>query len=325
MTTVDLTTTELPALPRRVSLSLPELRWLGAQAGDVPLPFRADEPERTGGDGALSSRLGRTPEEAAAARLRELVASLPPPRESLAGRGLLHTDGTPHAELLGAVGLLGAPEVALDVDLALSLARPVHAKAWHRLAGGNVACLSTLDGLRFELAWLPATRWADELTRVATVPAAASGTASGSAAARPAPVNLPVGLPVDVPRHVDLPYELLDAGGEAIRSGREDLLAVLVGFHSGQVRDAAGDPLDDATVDGVLRALTGSVRGRMRGLVTAPPTTAARAGVLSWLLTPDGWRRLEPHGDHRVRVSPADPSDLGPAVARLVSEVRGRE
>ena len=58
--------------------------------------------------------------------------------------------------LLGAVGLLATPELALDLDI---VAGSVQAKAWHRQAGGAVATLSTVDGIVFELAWFPTGLW----------------------------------------------------------------------------------------------------------------------------------------------------------------------
>ena len=61
MSTIDLTTPSPPpeslldALPRRVSLTLPELQEVARRAGDAPLPFDIVAPPETD---ALEARLG---------------------------------------------------------------------------------------------------------------------------------------------------------------------------------------------------------------------------------------------------------------------------
>ena len=89
---------------------------------------------------------------------------------SLSRRGLLvggPDDGVVEEGLLGAIGLLATPTVAVDLDV---VAGPVQVKSWHRQSGGAVAALSTQDGLVFELAWFPTWAWAAELARAAVVP-----------------------------------------------------------------------------------------------------------------------------------------------------------
>ena len=62
MTTVDLTTPHaapenlLDGLPRRVALTLPELRLVAERAGNAPLPFDVTEPR----PGALEDRMGQS-------------------------------------------------------------------------------------------------------------------------------------------------------------------------------------------------------------------------------------------------------------------------
>jgi hypothetical protein len=290
----------LEALPRRATLTLPELRFVADRAGGAPLPFDLATPEDAGG---LDDRLGQgrrsVEDEAYAAAL----ASLHDPVTSLARRGLLD-DGQVDPALAGAVGLLATPSLALDLDAAVGA---VHAKAWHRQAADAVASLATVDGIVFEVAWFPVDQWAVELARVAVVPE--DLTLHESA----------------VPAVVDLPYELLDAAGEAARSGRSDLLAVLVSQHAGAVHDGSGAPASEAEVAGLLAALTTETRGRLRALVadvSGKDTTAA--GVLSWVLLADGWHALRPHRDgaeHRVEVRRVEPGDLAAVLAPVLAEV----
>ncbi len=160
-------------------------------------------------------------------------------------------------------------------------------KSWQRQSDLGVATLSTADGIVFELAWLLTDQWADELRRVATLPADLHLTVSG------------------VPASVDLPFELLDAAGEALHSGRGDLVPVLADHHSGAVVED-GRPVADADVAGLLQTLSRETRGRLRALVAhvgdGPPSVV---GVVSWLLLADGWHALETHagGDPTCRSS----------------------
>jgi hypothetical protein len=132
-----------------------------------------------------------------------------------------------------------------------------------------------------------------------------------------------------VPREVDVPFELLDAAGEALHSGRGDLVPVLADHHSGSVVE--GDrPVPDADVAGLLQTLSRETRGRMRALVAhvaggSPHESVSVVGVLSWLLLSDGWHALETHegdGDAPlVRIRAVDASDLSRALAPLIAEV----
>lgn len=113
---------------------------------------------------------------------------------------------------------------------------------------------------------------------------------------------------------LDLPHELLLGSGVALRLGRQDLLAELVARHQHQV---TGGPAAEQ-----VRLLHGAGRGRLQVVVAGP---RRRAGWVSWVLQPDGWRRLTPHvtgGVAMVRVTAARPRELGVDVARLVTAVR---
>ena len=148
-------------------------------------------------------------------------------------------------------------------------------KSWQRQSDLGVATLATADGIVFEVAWLPTDRWADEPGAVATLPSDLRMAASR------------------VPASVDLPFELLDAAGEALHSGRGDLVPVLADHHSGAVV-RSGRPVADADVAGLLQTLSRETRGRLRALVAHVGDSAPSVvGVVSWLLLSDGWHSLE--------------------------------
>lgn len=304
MATVDLTTPHpapeslLDGLPRRVALTLPELREVAARAGDAPLPFDVSEPR----PGALDDRMGQSRASAQDAAYLAALGSLHEPTDSLTRRGLIE-DGVLDPGLAGAVGLLATPAVALDIDIRIG---GVQAKAWHREAAGAVAALATVDGIVFELAWFDAPQWPAELARVAVVPE-------------------DVELADSAVPAVDLPFDLASAAAEAVRTGRADLLSVLVSQHHGLVVDVAGAAVHDAEVQTLLGALYAETQGRLRALVTDVSSgDAAVVGVVSWVLLADGWRALRPHhrGDEpRVEVRPVEPADLPTELAPVLAEV----
>jgi len=305
MPTIDLSAPPPPpsglldALPRRVSLTLPELRLVAERAGGAPLPF-----DLTGSTGAnpLDDRLGESRSVAEDSAYQTAVRSLHDPTATLTRRGLLGEDG-PADGLAGAVGLLATPTTALDIDVT---AGGIRAKSWHRQAADAVATLSTVDGIVFELAWFPASQWAAELGRVAVLPAELDVHAS------------------EIPALVEIPFELADAATEAIRSGRDDLLPVLAARHTGSVLDGRG-PLGDPEVTALLSALSHEAQGRLRVLVAnvadGQPTVV---GVVSWTLLADGWHALRPRqvsDVHHVVVSAVEPSDLATELAHVLAEV----
>ncbi|WP_418057614.1 hypothetical protein [Pimelobacter simplex] len=304
MPTIDLTTvatrpaSALVAAPRRIGLTLPELQHAARLAGGAPLPFEVAPPRDTD---AMQARLGRSPATLDDQAYRGVVAALHDPDESLARRGLL--DGTRlDPGLAGAIGLLAAPRLALDVDVSMA---GVQAKVWHRQDGSAVASLATADGMVFELGWFGTDAWPAELARIA-VPSE----------------EVTVGRSA-VPSYVDLPFELADAAAEAGSAGRGDLLPVLVARHTGRVHGTDG-PLADDVVVRVLTALSGEARGRLRALVADVSGDAVdTVGVVSWSLLADGWRALRPHhadGALRLEVRAVGPDDLAAVVAPVLGE-----
>jgi hypothetical protein len=294
----------LDGLPRRVALTLPELRFVAEHANGAPLPFdlHADAP-----DDALDDRLGRSRGSDDGAAYAEALARLHDPTTSLSRRGLLvggPEDGAVDEGILGAVGLLATPDVAVDLDVA---AGSVQVRSWHRQSGGAVAALSTHDGLVFELAWFPTWAWAAELARVAVVPE-----------------DLPLADSV-VPDRLDLPHELADAAVEAARTHRTDLVPVLVSRHAGAVTDGAGRELGDGEVTSVLTGLATEARGRLRALVadvSGDETTTV--GVLAWTLVADGWRAVRSRreeGGLRLEVARVIPEDLAAELAPVLAQV----
>ena len=309
MPTIDLSTPPpapdgtLDALPRRAALTLPELRMVAEAAGGAPLPFDVAEPGGGSESGALEDRLGQSRGTVEDQAYLEVLDSLHDPGASLQRRGLL-VDGAVDEGLLGAVGLLATPRLALDVDI---VADHVQGKAWHRQAGEAVATLSTVDGIVFELAWFPTTSWTTELSRVAVIPEDLALRESS------------------VPAKVDLPYELADAAAEALRSSRDDLVTVLAARHPGEVHDAEGAALTEVETGRLLAAIAAEARGRLRVLaadVSGEETTVV--GVVSWVLLADGWRALTPHRDggiSRVAVRKVEPDDLAADLAPVLAEV----
>ena len=308
MPTVDLATPPpapagtLQGLPRRVALTLPELRLLAEKAGGAPLPFDvAESADR--GDSPLENRLGasRTAEDAQA--YAAALDTLHDPADALTRRGLLDGDQA-DAGIVGALGLLATPAIALDLDVAVGTVR---GRAWHRQRGSAVAALSTVDGIVFELAWFESDHWAGELARMAVVPEDIE--LGGSA----------------VPALVDLPYELLDAGAEALRSGRSDLLSTVVAHHSGAAPRRRRRPAGRRTVDragrcagrrdpgpaaGPGRRRRGRRQRRRRAVVGAARRRVAGAAAAPRARTPTGWR-----------YAASNPSDLASVLGPVLAEV----
>lgn len=221
------------------------------------------------------------------------------PDAQLRGAGLLDDTGRPHAEVRRALHVLAAPQATVDVDVAVRRApggARVH--SWQRVAGDRVTSLSTAGSV-VELAWHGTQLWQHELARAVTV-APEPARSMGGCEQGPAP-------------DLELPHELLLAGGAALRLGREDVLAELLRRHPGT------DPEQ-------VRSLHAAARGRMRAVVCGVGSGGTRRiGWISWLLLGDGWHALRPvvaDGVPMVRVQPVEPLRLGVEVARLLSAAR---
>ena len=312
MVTIDLTTppappaTFLDGMARRLALTLPELRLVADLAGGAPLPFDLQPTEGAGGGaGTLSGRLGASRGTAEDSAYTDALGTLHDPDETLRRRGLVTDEGADPG-LLGAVGLLATPRLALDVDVA---AGATQVKAWHRQSGGAVASLSTCDGIVFEVAWFPVDQWTLELARVTAVPE-----------------DLPL-TTSRVPALLDVPYALADAVGEAVRSSRSDLVPILMSQSAGEVR-ADGEALGEAEATAAVSAVHSESRGRLRILAAEVAEGATSSvGVVSWVLLNDGWHSLTPRHDDGARVSVAlvEPDDLATELAPVLAQVSARE
>lgn len=301
MPTIDLSTPPprqpglLEALPRRVTLTLPELRLLADRAGGAPLPF---ESVAAAGSSALEGRLGATRTSTEDAAYARALDSFHDPEESLGMRGLL-TDGE---GLVGAIGLLATPATAIDLDVA---AGAMQARIWHRADGPAMASLATVDGLVFELVWGGSSQWAEELARIAVIPEDLRLSTS------------------QVPPLLRLPFALADAAAEAAHTGRPDLIPVLVARHDAAVTASGDRPLSAADAAVVLGALAREARGRLRALVTHVGSETTPIGVVSWTLLNDGWHALRPRfgAEHGVEIALVTASDLATELAPVLAEV----
>lgn len=297
----------LAELPRRLTLTLPELILAAELAGGAPLPF-AGRSNRPG-----YALLADSVDPATSDEAREYAvtrSALPAPRTTLARRGLMirGAGGEPVAEpgLAGAIGLVATGTLGLDLDVRVGGQR---ARSWHRQAGTAVASLATADGLVFELSWFSAQHWPAELARVA---------------------EIPPDLPLEtsrVPDDLCSPFALLDATGEALRAGRPELLGVLADNNPTPVLDS-GTPMSTTEATAVLRAVHEETRGRLR-VLAAPldPGSEPRFGLVSWLLLADGWHSIVPgpvDPEPLVRLRRVAPTDLAGAVAPVVEAVRTR-
>ncbi|MBL0746374.1 hypothetical protein [Nocardioides baculatus] len=309
--TIDLTTPPVPpasfldGMARRLALTLPELRLVAEMAGGAPLPFDLQPEGSSGHAGALSGRLGASRGATEDSAYTDALGTLHDPEDSMRRRGLVTEEGTDPG-LLGAVGLLATPRLALDLDVA---AGATQVKAWHRQSGGAVASLSTCDGIVFEIAWFPVDQWTVELARVTTVPE-----------------DLPL-TTSRVPALLDVPYALADSVGEAVRSARSDLVPILMSQATGEVR-GDGEVLGEAEATAALSAVHSESRGRLRILAAEVAEGATSSvGVVSWVLLNDGWHSLTPRHDDGARVSVAlvRPDDLATELAPVLAQVSTRE
>lgn len=272
------------ALPVRLPLSFAAVVWLADAAG-ARLPWQRSTGTGTG-RAEMERRLSGIPE--------------PDPHdeavEELSGLGAVNSHGRVRPALLAALAVFSGAEVAVDVDLGRRVAGgSVGLHAWHRRSGDRVTWL-TVTGGRVELGWCDLSGWSAQLTGLA------AGGSDDPAAAGPRP-----GL--------SLPLPHLLATGEAVRTGRDDLLAELL-RHPGLAGEADQ-----------VHLVHHGVRARLRATVAGRgPAGDRRIGLVSWLRFADGWRSLVPvarTGAPWVRLDPVPPSHFAAEVARLERGVRG--
>lgn len=304
-------------LPVVVRLSLAELTVLSDRLGGVELPVDlpgVDDGSDAGVGDRLEERLsGGIPSAGQRARAR-LAAARADARERpqevglrLRELGLVDEGGTPVHDVVAAFGVLAGPEALLVLDLALTRgASEDRLRSWFAVVGSQVVQLSTASGLTFELAWYDVAHLPGALARAATVEDETAGAS-------------------DLASPLVLPFELFSDGTEAVRRGRQDLLAELVRI-APRVTSVAGEEVPPEEVAPLVTSLEQASCGRLRVLVSAAQPDAARrtAGVLSWLRVGDGWRSLAPvsrDGVPVVEISVVAPRDLARALAPVLAEV----
>lgn len=316
---------EARPLPVLARISLAELTLLTDRLGGVPLPIDlpTDVARDDGTDGTdrLQERLADgAPSTArrAGALLRAAVEAARTEPAPLAVRlhelGLLDAAGTPVGDVVAAFGVLAGPEALIVLDLAVRRddtgAGEDRLRSWFAVTGTSVVQLATVSGLAYELAWYDVADLPDALARAAMVEDDDE--------------------PADLADHLELPFELFTDGTEAVRRGRDDLLAELVRIAPGPVR-VDGAEVSPVAAAGVVTALERGSRGRLRVLVTVPRTdpetdaaTRRTVGVVSWLRVGPGWRSLTPvrvDGVPTLRVDAVTAADLPRVVAPVLAEV----
>ena len=295
---------EKPTLtPRRVRLTRAAVDRLAELAG-VPSPVA---PMRV--------------RAAAVDPVNRLGADVPTPStpvddldEALSAATLV-ADGAVTEEGRAVLTVWHAPALAVELEVLVRLRRgTVRIRSWHRNLDDWVVCLSTGDGMAFELAWLAAADWWLELGRAAHVETA---TLSESDHAAPLPAVL------------ETPWELLLATGEAVRRHRPELVDAMVAGRTGPT--LVGDSPDvlesapDADVRLWHQQLETDVRGRLHAAVMGRGRRGRpAAGIVEWVLLGDGWRSLTPFtrdGWTMVRIERRSVVDLPRELAVRAAEV----
>lgn len=290
--------------PRRVRLSRGAVDRLAELTG-VPSPVTSMPAPARGAAAGLVGRLGDGPVPAAA--VQELD-------EALVAATLL-ADGVPTEEGRAVLTVWHAPALAVELEVLVRLRRgTVRVRSWHRNLDDWVVCLSTGDGVAFELAWLAAEDWWLELGRAAHVD---TTTLRESQYAAPLPAVL------------ETPWELLLATGEALRRHRAELLDAMVADHAGTT--LAGDSPDalESAADPDVRLwhqqLETDARGRLHAAVMGRGRRGRpAAGIVEWVLLTDGWRSLTPvtrDGWTMVRIERRSVVDLPRELAVRAAEV----
>lgn len=208
------------------------------------------------------------------------------------------------------------PALAVELEMLLATRRgKVRVRSWHRNLDNWVVCLSTADARSFELTWLAADDWWLELGRAAWVDTDRFSAAEQS--------------DEPLPEVIETPWELLLATGEAVGRNRVELIDQLVSDYTG--RTSAGEsvealvPARDGDVRTWHEALERTSRGRLHAAVLGRSERGRPgAGIVEWVLFPDGWRALTPFrrdGWNMVRIERKGPGDLGRDLGVLAAEV----
>ena len=297
MVTIDLTTPPPPArqLPRRAAppggAHAPRAAAVAELAGGAPLPFDLAE---AAGPACPRGPPRPVPRHRRGHGVRRRAGLAARPGDSLRRRGLL-TDAGIDAGLAGAIGLLATPHAR---------ARPRRGRRRHARSRPGTGRPATRSPR-----WPPST--ASSSSWRGSPPTSGPASSPGSPSI-PEDVDLSESA---VPAHVDLPFELVDATGEALRAGRSDLVPVLMSQH--------GEGIVDGDAEPARRHGRRHRRGRRPHRGPRPPAGAGRqvsdaattvVGVVSWVLLADGWHALRPHhGGRRPTASSVrrvDPADL---------------
>jgi hypothetical protein len=300
--------------PRRVRLSRAALDRFAELAG-VESPA-TQMVVSTGSLDSLGDRLGDlgrdpAPPDAADDSAPEIGSDLD---EVLAAAGLVD-DGAPTEEGRAVLTVWHAPVLAVEVEMLVSQRRgKVRVRSWHRNLDDWVVCLSTGDGMLFELSWLSADDWWLELGRAAHVD---TGTLAET------PDEAPI------PAVVETPWDLLLATGEAVERRRVELLDQMASDYTGMT--LTGDSLatletcDDADVRRWHEQLERTSRGRLHAAVMGRSERGRPgAGIVEWVLFHDGWRALTPFrrdGWNMVRIERRSPVDLPRELAVRAADV----
>ena len=286
MPTIDLSTPPPPpdgtldALPRRVGADPPRAaaggRGRRRRAAAVRRrPTRSEAP-------ALEDRLGQSRGTVEDQAYLAVLDSLHDPSASLARRGLL-VDGAVDEGLLGAVGLLATPQLALDIDVVAD-----HGAGQGLAPAGRRGGRDAVHGRRHRLR---AGLVPDRLVAEPSWAGSRCSPRTSACASRRCPPRStsPTSWPTRPPRRC------------AARAPTWS--PVLAARHAGEVLDADGAPLDRGR--GGRRRWPRSAPRPAAGCGCWSPTSPARTttvvGVVSWVLLADGWRALHPAPRRRRR------------------------
>ena len=236
--------------------------------------------------------------------------------EVLLATGLIDHAGVPTVEGRAVMSVWDAPTLAVELELLLATRQGrVRLRSWHRNRDEWVVCLSTADGRRFELAWFAAADWWLELGRVAHVDRRRLGTAPE--------------MEQPLPEVIETPWELLLATGEAVGSGRSELIAPLVADYTGMT--LAGSSIEsqrtatDAEASLWHADLERASRGRLHATIAGRSERGRPGvGVVEWVLFHDGWRSLTAFrrdGWNMVRIERQEPTELSRQLAVRAAKV----